>query len=48
VLGDPVLRGELREKGFARVKEFSWEKCAAETLAVYREVLEGAGPGVGV
>jgi len=34
---DSLLRGEMREKGFKRVKMFSWEKCARETLNVYRE-----------
>ena len=38
VLTDGPLRATLREKGFARVREFTWERCAAETLAVYREV----------
>jgi glycosyltransferase involved in cell wall biosynthesis len=27
----------LIEKGFARVKDFSWEKTAKMTLEVYRE-----------
>lgn len=31
-------REELIKKGFARVKNFSWEKAARETLAVYKEV----------
>lgn len=39
VLDDSAYRASLIEKGFARVKEFSWEKCARETLAVYRKVL---------
>jgi glycosyltransferase involved in cell wall biosynthesis len=30
-------RTELIKKGFARVKEFSWEKTARETLGVYQE-----------
>lgn len=30
-----------REKGRARAREFSWEKCARETVAVYRTVLGG-------
>jgi len=29
---DEALRRELRAKGLARVHEFSWRKCAAETL----------------
>jgi glycosyltransferase involved in cell wall biosynthesis len=27
------------KKGLERVKEFSWKKCAAETIAVYKKVL---------
>lgn len=32
VLEDQNLRNNLREKGLARAKNFSWEKCAGETL----------------
>ena len=39
LLTDEPLRAELRGKGFARAKEFSWEKTAEKTLAVYREVV---------
>ncbi len=39
VLDDSGYRASLVEKGFARVKEFSWAKCARETLAVYQKVL---------
>jgi glycosyltransferase involved in cell wall biosynthesis len=39
VLQDARLRAELRAKGFERVREFSWEQCARETLAVYQELL---------
>jgi len=38
VLDDPGLADELRKKGKERLKFFSWEKCAEETLAAYREV----------
>jgi len=37
VLADPNLRADLRRRGLERAKQFSWEKCARETL----EVLEG-------
>jgi glycosyltransferase involved in cell wall biosynthesis len=40
LLENAALRSALVNKGFARVKDFSWERCARETLAVYREVLE--------
>jgi glycosyltransferase involved in cell wall biosynthesis len=39
VLTDADLRAELREKGLARAKQFTWERCAQETLAVYEQVL---------
>lgn len=35
---EPDLRVSLRERGFIRGREFSWERCARETLAAYREV----------
>ena len=38
VLDDSGLRSELRERGLRRAAEFSWQRCAAETLAVYREL----------
>jgi len=34
VLGDEALRAELIERGLERVKVFSWERCARETLGV--------------
>jgi glycosyltransferase involved in cell wall biosynthesis len=39
VLADPCLRDELRQKGLARASEFTWERTARQTLAVYRQVL---------
>ena len=38
ILRDPALREELSRKGYERAKQFSWEKAAEETLAIYREV----------
>ncbi|MFA6284947.1 MAG: glycosyltransferase family 1 protein [Parcubacteria group bacterium] len=32
ILDDDQLRNDLREKGLDQVKNFSWEKCAKETL----------------
>lgn len=34
----PARRSELIERGHARVKEFSWDRCARETLKVYKMV----------
>jgi glycosyltransferase involved in cell wall biosynthesis len=39
VLTDEDLRNRLSEAGYKRSLKFSWEKCARETLEVYREVL---------
>jgi len=38
LLENPAAGRELVVKGCERLKVFSWEKCAAQTLAVYREV----------
>lgn len=38
ILEDSGLRSELRERGLRRAAEFSWRRCAEETLAVYREL----------
>lgn len=38
ILEDSELRSELRERGLKRAAEFSWRRCAEETLAVYREL----------
>lgn len=40
VLTSPGLRIQLIDKGLKRQAEFSWRKCAQETLAVYRKVLK--------
>jgi glycosyltransferase involved in cell wall biosynthesis len=39
VLSDARLQQQLRAKGFERAAEFSWERCARETVAVYQRVL---------
>jgi glycosyltransferase involved in cell wall biosynthesis len=38
-LRDAVLGATLRQRGVARAAEFSWEKCAKRTRAVYQELL---------
>jgi len=42
---DAELRAELRKKGRARAAEFTWERTARATLAVYREALETGDGG---
>lgn len=39
ILADSGLKKGLRERGLIRAKEFSWEKCAAEIMAVFEEVV---------
>ena len=39
VLGDSALRASLVAYGQERLKVFGWERCAQETLDVYRKVL---------
>jgi glycosyltransferase involved in cell wall biosynthesis len=38
VLLDEARRADLRARGLKRAGGFTWERCAAETLAVYREL----------
>ncbi len=39
ILQDNNLKIELSKKGLERVKEFTWTKCAEETLSIYKELL---------
>jgi len=39
VVSDSALREVLVARGQERIKEFSWERCAQETLDVYRKIL---------
>lgn len=38
---DPVWRQVIGERALRRAGRFSWQRCARETLAVYRELLGG-------
>ena len=38
VLSNPALREELRAKGIARARDFSWERSVARTREIYQEV----------
>lgn len=40
VLGNPALKRQLSTNGYQRIKKFSWKKMAAETHAIYMQVLE--------
>jgi len=37
---DTDLRNKMVEKGLKRAKDFSWEKCARETLALFESVVD--------
>lgn len=39
LFADPPLAERLRSDGYARAAKFSWERCAHETVVVYRQVL---------
>lgn len=41
LIENPGVRKELVERGYRRAKEFSWGRCARQTLAVYTEALGG-------
>jgi glycosyltransferase involved in cell wall biosynthesis len=36
--GDRELAADYRARGLRRAKEFSWERAARETIALYQEV----------
>ena len=42
VLGDEARRAEMMKKGLIQASGFSWERCAKETLEVYRKVVKNA------
>ena len=39
LVGDPGLQEQLRTKGFERVKQFTWDRAAQQTLDLYQEVV---------
>lgn len=40
LLSDDSIQAEYAERGKKRAAEFSWERCAKETYAVYKEVVD--------
>jgi glycosyltransferase involved in cell wall biosynthesis len=38
IVADPALRADLRQRGLKRASEFTWERTAERTLAVYHAV----------
>jgi len=41
VIESRIISSELQRKGLARARQFSWERTAEQTLAVYRSVAQG-------
>ncbi|OBH66142.1 glycosyl transferase family 1 [Mycobacterium colombiense] len=39
VVTDEVLQADLRARGYERIAAFSWDKCAADTARIYREIV---------
>jgi glycosyltransferase involved in cell wall biosynthesis len=39
VLGNPSFRAELTRRGLERAAQFTWERAARETLAIYERVV---------
>jgi len=39
VWNDPIYRAELRDRGLAQSKKFTWLETARQTAAVYRRAL---------
>jgi glycosyltransferase involved in cell wall biosynthesis len=33
------LRADLRARGYARLDAFSWDKCAAATAEIYKQIV---------
>jgi len=40
LVNDPAYRAAQREKGLKRAATYTWDRCAVQTLAVLREVVE--------
>lgn len=40
LVSDTQLRAELRRRGLAHARRFTWERCAAQTLTCYQRALE--------
>ena len=45
VLNDTGLRESLKEKGFARARQFTWRAAATKTLVLYRELCGSVANG---
>jgi glycosyltransferase involved in cell wall biosynthesis len=45
LLRDETLQQQLRQRGLEHIKQFTWEKCAQETLSVVHTFLRRQGSG---
>jgi hypothetical protein len=39
VLSDTALRKRMIDAGYGREKQFCWDTCASQTLALYKSLL---------
>ncbi|MFN9173541.1 MAG: glycosyltransferase family 4 protein [Synechocystis sp.] len=39
LINDSTLRQTLSQKGQARAKQFSWQKCATQTVEIYKKII---------
>jgi glycosyltransferase involved in cell wall biosynthesis len=39
ITSDPQLRMNLKQRGFDRAKQFTWQRAADQTIEVYKEVI---------
>lgn len=42
ILNDATLRTKLSQRGLERARQFSWSRCAAETVEVYKKVVDNS------
>lgn len=42
LISTPALAQQLREKGVQQASQFRWQRCAAETVALYRQIAQQA------
>ena len=40
ILTDESLRENLKQKGLERAKQFSWKKCADQTVEIYKKIID--------
>lgn len=41
IVASPNRAAELVKLGYGRIREFSWEKCAHDTISIYKKALQG-------